>query len=195
MVEEQVKSIIDSLSQSISDNFIETICLSLATAIKADFVFVAKLNDDHTLATTLSVASQGETLDNFSYDLKATPCENVSNGDICTHTSNTQQAYPDDQLLIDMNIAGYVGVPLKNTNNETNSILVALYHRPIENASEVTSLFLLFGGMIKKEMEKQTLINELKTRNEIIEESKEAIVVCNKHKEITNGDGDKPDSH
>ena len=185
MVEEKVKSIIDSLSQSISDNFIETICLSLATAIKADFVFVAKLNDAHTIATTLSVASQGETLNNFSYALKATPCENVSDGDVCTHVANCQQAYPDDQLLIDMNIAGYVGVPLKNTNNETDSILVALYCQPIENVSEITSLFLLFSGMIKKEMEKQVLINELKTRNEIIEESKEAIVVCDKNRNIT----------
>jgi len=185
VVEEKVKSIIDSLSQSTSDDFIETICLSLATAIKADFIYVAKLNNAQTIATTLSVASQCKTLDNFSYSLKSSPCEDVSDGAVCTHANNCQQAYPDDQLLVDMNIAGYVGVPLKDSNNETDSILVALYHQPIKNVSEVTSLFLLFGGMIKKEMEKQSLINELKTRNEIIEESKEAIVVCDKHGNIT----------
>ena len=185
MVEEQVKSIIDSLSQSVSDNFIETICLSLASAIKADFVFVAQLDNEHTIATTLSVASQDQILDNFCYALKSTPCENVSKGEVCTHMSNTQQTYPDDQLLIDMSIVGYVGVPLKNTDNETDAILVALYHQPIENISEVTSLFLLFSGMIKKEMEKQVLINELKTRNKIIEESKEAIIVCDQQSNIT----------
>jgi len=184
VVEEQVKSIIDSLSQSVSDNFIETICLSLATAIKADIIFVAKLNEEHTIATTLSVASQSKVLDNFSYSLKSTPCENVSKGEVCAHVTNCQQAFPDDELLVDMNITGYVGIPLKNTNNETDSILVALYHHPIENVPEITSLFLLFSGMIKKEMEKQELINELKTRNEIIEESKEAIVVCDKHRNI-----------
>lgn len=185
MVEEKVKSIIDSLSQSVSDNFIENICLCLAEAIKADFVFVAKLNDDHSIATTLSVASQGETLNNFAYFLKSSPCENVSKGEACTHVANCQQAYPDDQLLVDMNIAGYIGIPLKKINNETDAILVALYHQPIVNASEVTTLFLLFSGMIKKDIEKQGLINELKTRNEIIEESKEAIVVCDKNKCIT----------
>ena len=172
MVEEKVKSIIDSLSQSVSDNFTDTMCLSLAEAISADFVFVAKLNDGKTISTTLSVASQGDILDNFSYNLKSSPCENVCGGEVCTHIANCQEAYPDDQLLVDMNIAGYVGIPLKNTNNETDSILVALYHQPIKSISEVTSLFLLFSGMIKKEMEKQTLINELKTRNKIIDESK-----------------------
>jgi diguanylate cyclase (GGDEF)-like protein/PAS domain S-box-containing protein len=185
MVEEKVKSIIDSLSHAASDDFIETICLSLAKAIKADFVFIAKLNAEHTTVTTLSVASKGSVLDNFTYDLESTPCENVCDGDVCTHASNAQEAYPDDQLLVDMNIAGYVGIPLKNEKNETDSILVALYHQPIQSEKEVTSLFLLFSGMIKKEMEKQELLNELKTSNEIIEESKEAIVVCDKNKNIT----------
>lgn len=185
MVEERVKSIIDSLSQSVSDNFIETICLSLAKAIKADFVFVAKLNHEQTIATTISVASQVEILANFSYFLKSSLCENLSDGEVFTYVANSQQAYPDDQLLVDMNIAGYVGIPLKNVQNETDAILVALYHQPIENISEVTSLFLLFSGMVKKEMEKQVLINELKTRNKIIEESKEAIIVCDKHSNIT----------
>jgi len=185
MVEEKVKSIIDSLSHAASGDFIETICLSLATAIKADFVFIAKLDDEHTTATTLSLASQGAILENFSYLLESTPCENLIHGDVCSHVSKTQEAYPDDQLLVDMNIAGYVGIPLKNSNEQTDAILVALYHQPIENEKEVTSLFLLFGGMIKKEMEKQVLLNELKTRNEIIEESKEAIVVCDRDKNIT----------
>jgi diguanylate cyclase (GGDEF)-like protein/PAS domain S-box-containing protein len=185
MVEEKVKSIIDSLSHAASDDFIETICLSLAKAIKADFVFVAKLDVEHTTTTTIAVASKGSISDNFSYLLKSTPCENVSCGEACTQVANAQEAYPEDQLLVDMNIAGYVGIPLKNAKNETDSILVALYHQPIESETEVISLFLLFSGMIKKEMEKQALINELKTSNEIIEESKEAIVVCDKDKNIT----------
>ena len=100
VVEEQVKSIIDSLSQSISDNFIETICLSLAKAIRADFVFVAKIDDDKEIATTLSVASQYKTLDNFSYALKTSPCENAYKGELCTHLTNCQITYPNYNLLV-----------------------------------------------------------------------------------------------
>jgi len=185
VVEEQVKSIIDSLSQSISDNFIETICLSLAKAIRADFVFVAKIDDDKEIATTLSVASQYKTLDNFSYALKTSPCENAYKGELCTHLTNCQITYPNYNLLVNMGVCDYVGVPLENIDDKSDAILVALYYQPIENISEVTSLFLLFSGMIKKEMEKQVLINELKTRNKIIEESKEAIIVCDKNRNIT----------
>lgn len=185
MVEEKVKSIIDSLSNSASENFTDVICLSLAKAIKADFVFIAKLNSERTIATTISLAADGVINDNFSYELKATPCENVSQGDMCCHTSQAQKSYPDDQLLIDMNIVGYVGVPLKNSRGETDAILVALYRNTFENEAEISSLFMLFSGMIIKEMEKQELIDELRTRNKIIEESNDAIIVCDKNQKIT----------
>ncbi|PCI54666.1 MAG: GGDEF domain-containing protein [Gammaproteobacteria bacterium] len=185
MVEEKVKSIIDSLSNSASDNFTDTICLSLAKAIKADYVFIAKLNSEHTVATTISLTIDGVINDNFSYDLQATPCQDISEGNVCCHTSHAQQAYPDDQLLIDMNIVGYVGVPLKNSKKETDAILVALYRLPIESEVEVVSLFMLFSGMIIKEIEKQELIDELRTRNKIIEESSDAIIVCDKNYKIT----------
>ncbi|TPH16455.1 putative bifunctional diguanylate cyclase/phosphodiesterase [Litorilituus lipolyticus] len=184
MVEEKVKSIIDSLSHSVSDKFTDTICLSLAEVIKADIIFIASINEDATEATTVSLASQGQIQENFTYLLKHTPCENVSTGGVCSYTENCQKAYPDDQLLVDLNITGYVGVPLKAENGKTDAILVALYHKVIESEKEVTSLFLLFSGMIKKEMEKQALFNELATRNRIIEVSKEAIVVCDKNAKI-----------
>lgn len=185
MVEEKVKSIIDSLSNSISDSFTDSICLSLAKAIKADFVFIAKLNPERTVATTISLAADNIINDNFSYHLKATPCQYVSEGEICCHTAHAQELYPDDQLLIDMGIVGYVGVPLKNSVAETGAILVALYLKPIKNEIEVTTLFMLFSGMIIKEMEKQELIDALYTRNKIIEESSDAIVVCDKDYKIT----------
>lgn len=185
MVEEKVKSIIDSLSNSVVDNFTDSMCLSLAKVIKADFVFIAKLNSECTVATTISLATDGAISDNFSYNLLATPCQIVSKGDICCHTSHAQEAYPDDQLLVDMGIAGYVGIPLKSSLGETDAILVAMFTAPIENEMEVTSLFMLFSGMIIKEMEKQQLIEELSTRNRIIEESSDAIIVCDKHRKIT----------
>jgi hypothetical protein len=73
---------------------------------------------------------------------------------MCCQTSQAQEAYPDDQLLIDLNIVGYVGIPLKKSQDETDAILVGLYRHPIENKVEVVSLFMLFSGMIIKEMEK-----------------------------------------
>lgn len=184
MVEEKVKSIISNLSNSSSTNYIEVICLSLAQAIKADYVFIAKLDKYHTEATTLSLVTQKQVLDNFTYALKSTPCEVVGTGQVCSYPEDIQQAYPDDKLLADMQVEGYVGIPLVDHDNHAHAILVALYCSPITNKQEATSLFLLFSGLINKELEKQQVLNELRTRNEIIEKSKEAILICDKDNKI-----------
>ncbi|OKY24918.1 bifunctional diguanylate cyclase/phosphodiesterase [Thalassotalea sp. PP2-459] len=184
MVEEKIKSIIDNLSTSASTNYIDVICVSLAKAINADYVFVAQLNTGNTTATTLSLATQQEVIENFSYQLKSTPCEIVGEGDVCAFPSGVQSAYPNDQLLEDMGIEGYVGVPLIDDDTKAHSILVALFCDQFDNQEEITSLFLLFSGLINKELEKQKVMIELRTRNEIIEESKEAIMICDKKNKI-----------
>lgn len=184
MVEEKVKSIISNLSNSSSTNYIEVICLSLAQAIKADYVFIAKLDKYHTEATTMSLVTQNEVLDNFTYALKSTPCEVVGTGQVCSYPEDIQQAYPDDTLLAEMQVQGYVGIPLVDHDNRAHAILVALYCTPITNKQEATSLFLLFSGLINKELEKQQVLTELRTRNEIIEKSKEAILICDKDNKI-----------
>ncbi|QBG34828.1 bifunctional diguanylate cyclase/phosphodiesterase [Litorilituus sediminis] len=184
MVEEKVKSIIDSLSHAATDNFADVICLSLAKATHADYVFIAELDEQLTRATSISLAAHGEIQENISYLLANSPCEHVGQGSVCSYSENCQQAFPEDQLLFDMNISGYVGVPLRNEAGQTTGILVALFEQAIFAEQDVRALFLLFSGMIKKEMEKQALISELNIRNEIIEESQEAIIVCDKNVEI-----------
>lgn len=184
VVEEKIKSIIDNLSNSALTNYIDVICLSLAKAINADYVFVAQLNPDRTTATTLSLATQEEVIENFSYQLKSTPCEIVGDGEVCAFSSGVQAAYPNDQLLEDMSIEGYVGIPLIDDETKVHSILVALFCEQFDNQKEITSLFLLFSGLINKELEKQKVMTELRTRNEVIEESKEAIMICDKNNTI-----------
>jgi PAS domain S-box-containing protein len=119
------------------------------------------------------------------YNLHATPRQNVSQGDMCCHISHAQKAHLHDQLLRDFNIVDHVGVPLKSSRNETDAILVGLYRCPIANQVEVVYLFILFSGMIIKEMEKKELIEELRTTNKIIEESSNAIIICDGYHKIT----------
>ena len=70
------------------------------------------------------MASKGNIGDNFTYGLESTPCADVSDESVCSHSCNIQALYPDDQLLVDMNINGYVGIPLKTSTGQVNAILV-----------------------------------------------------------------------
>ena len=184
MIDSKVQSIIRSISSTSNGNFLETITLALADAIDADYVFIANLNDSHTIATTSTVSANGAVADNFSYELKNTPCEYLSHNEVCVHFNDVQSIYPSDQLLIDMGISAYVGIPLINHQDLANAILVALFKKPITSSKETESLFLLFSGLIHKELEKNLYGDKLSLANKVIEQSQSGIIICNSKVEI-----------
>lgn len=184
MNEYRIKSIVKSLANINSSNFFHDICLSLSKAIDANFVFIATLSENNTLATTISLASQGEIVENISYSLIQSPCEQVIDSSVCTHRCDVQQLYPNDQLLIDMDIEGYVGIPLKNVEGDIVALLVTLFQEPIYNTNEIETLFLLFSGLIEKELHKKTYSEKLELTNTIIENSHEAILISDKKNRI-----------
>jgi len=184
MNEFRIKSIVKSLSDMNSVNFFNDICTALSKAIDADFVFIATLSDHNKLATTLSVSAEGEIADNFSYTTAETPCSKVPNSKICSHPCDVQRLYPNDQLLNDMAIEGYVGIPLKNVEGEVVALLVSLYKEKINNTNEVETLFFLFSGLIEKELHKRSYLQKLELSNAVIEKSHEAILICDKQNTI-----------
>lgn len=181
----KVKSIVKSLSNINSDNFFNEICLSLSRTIDADFVFIATIDKDKTRATAIAFAHQGVMEANFNYSLNDTPCSKVINEEVCAHQCHIQQLYPKDSILIDMNIEGYVGVPLKNNKGDVSAILVALFEESIDDMNEVETLFLLFSGLIEKELHKSSYLKTIEFSRDIIENTQEAIMVCDKSKLIT----------
>jgi diguanylate cyclase (GGDEF)-like protein/PAS domain S-box-containing protein len=184
MNEYRIKSIVKSLANINSANFFHDICLSLSKVIDANFIFIATLNKNNATATTIALASQGDIVSDITYSLAQSPCAQVIDTKICTHRCNVQQLYPNDSLLIDMEIEGYVGVPLKNIEGDIIAILVALFQEPIYNTNEIETLFLLFSGLIEKELHKKNYSEKLELTNTIIENSHEAILITNAQNQI-----------
>jgi len=184
MNEYRIKSIVKSLANINSANFFHDICLSLSKVIDANFIFIATLNKNNATATTIALVSQGDIVSDITYSLAHSPCAQVIDIKICTHRCNVQQLYPNDSLLIDMEVEGYVGVPLKNIEGDTIAILVALFQEPIYNTNEIETLFLLFSGLIEKELHKKNYSEKLELTNIIIENSHEAILITNAQNQI-----------
>lgn len=185
MNDHRIKNIVKSISNINSDSFFDEICISLCLAIGADFVFIAMIDSEKGNANAISVAKKGQIVEGFSYDLLSTPCDDVANKNICSHSCNIQQLYPNDKLLVDMGIDGYVGVPLKNNEGKVDAILVALFEQRIGDVNEVETLFLLFSGLIEKELHKNSYLKKIEFTSHILQNTHEAIMVCDKDKFIT----------
>lgn len=160
-----IEKVIQELRSSYGKNFLDNITMQLHRSIDAQYTFIAKLDREKAISKTLSLVAGNEFAENFEYSLEYTPCEDVSNDNTCIYPTGICSLYPKDQLLIDMEIDGYVGAPLRDSSNRVFGIIVALYSDKIANASNVASLFELFAGRISAEIERSEKEKALKDLN------------------------------
>ncbi|WP_448213444.1 GAF domain-containing sensor histidine kinase [Colwellia sp. MEBiC06753] len=156
-----IQNIIQGISYSYGNAFFQRITIALDKAIDSDYTFIARLNFKQKTSTTTSLVSDGKLLDNFTYDLMHTPCENVANDSVCIYPKDVVSHFPQDQLLIDMGITGYLGTPLHDSKGQVMGLVVALYKKPIKDQEFTVSLFELFSGRIAGEFERLDHENKL----------------------------------
>jgi len=165
-----IAGVIRQLKSSHGAAFIQAITLKLSQLIEADYTFIALLDRIEHTSTTICLVSNGKVLDNFSYALRETPCEDVSNNNICIFETGVAALFPNDLLLEQMGIQGYLGTPLCDSENNVMGLLVALYQKPIKQADAVADLFELFSGRIAAEIERTAKQQQLLDLNHTLEE-------------------------
>ena len=163
--------IIGALKSKTGDEFLAEITMQLHKVIKADYTFIARIDLEKYVSKTLCLVAKDNFADNFEYSLTDTPCADVMDNSTCIYPNGICQLYPDDQLLIDMNIEGYIGAPLHDSKGNVIGLVVALYEQPIEIKELVVSLFELFSGRISAEIERMENQSKLQQLNHNLEET------------------------
>ena len=168
-METYVRQVIEGVSNTRGKDFFNAITLRLGDILSANYTFIARIDRDRHVSSTIALVANGQLVDNFEYDLQYTPCENVADDSVCCYAKDVQHYFPKDQLLIDMGIDGYLGSPLHDSNGVVMGIIVALYDRPIENENTISTLFQIFSGRIAAEMERVEYEKKLVELNNTLE--------------------------
>lgn len=162
--------IISKLKNTSGSKFFDVMTEQLYYATEADYTFIARLERNLWQSRTVSLFAKGKHAENFAYDLRGTPCEEVACDSTYACKTHVTQLFPKDELLIEMNIEGYLGAPLHSTEGEVFGIVVALYENPIKELTLVQSLFELFSGRIAAEIERTEQHNALEALNKNLED-------------------------
>jgi|GEM_PF-3082928 len=162
--------------------YLEKFIKNIAIKLDVKCVLIGHLKDNNSSEIQTDVVwAEDKFIENFSYNLKGTPCELVLSGKrVCIHNTNVCMHFPEDKLLQDMNIESYVGAPVVSKHKSAiTSILVLLDDKPMEDkeffstiteflalraSAEIEKIYL--EDRLKKEVEKRT--KELESANEKI---------------------------
>lgn len=171
-LQDQLKLINEVVSKEIynlGDTFFEKITSKLNDALGADYTFIGELNDEKTEIETLALVNKEGIIQNFSYSVKDTPCENVIGQTACSYSSKVASLFPKDQLLSDMSIEAYIGVPLFDSKSNPTGILVCMFTQAMINIAHFESILLIFASRAGAELEHLKLYKILDQHNTELE--------------------------
>jgi PAS domain S-box-containing protein len=148
---------------------VESVLATLSSVTHADYAFIGRLADGNSIQTE-AVLVNGQPAENMRYDLADTPCARVLEQEVCVYPANVQQLFPRDDLLRQMGVEAYVGVPLCETSGRPSGLLVVLFRRPISRAEEIQSIVSILAAAVAADYERSRAVAALKQANAELEE-------------------------
>ena len=143
-----------ALSRSGCDDFFDNLVAELADILEVEYVFVAAVNAHGDHAQTLAITGRGVPLQNFSYTLRGTPCETVSERDLCIYPDGVAALFPDDAILPELNVRSYAGIPVLNADGVKLGLLCAMAERPFECRGALREVMLIAAAQVGAELER-----------------------------------------
>jgi PAS domain S-box-containing protein len=148
-------------------DFFDSLLLELFHKTKMDYLILGEVahEENNDVINCVSACAFGKIADNFTYPLKEGPTIDVIQGKAQFYASGSQQAFPDNQTLIDFNIDGYIGYPLFDLNGKPVGLIGAMHQTEIRNTKYILSLLKIAAKRSEMELDRQRNEKVLEEKN------------------------------
>ena len=150
------------VAEGVGDRFFDHMVSVLARHLDLDLFYVGEYEEGPPRRIrTLATINQGHLQPELIYELPHSPCEVTLSESTLIIPRGTQARFPDDHLLVDLNIEGYIGIALRDSSGEVVGIMVGLSHQPIEHPQLVARIMHVFASWATLELKRQIMDYEL----------------------------------
>lgn len=134
-------------TKEVGDAFFPAMVKALADALDVPYAFVGEVQaPEFNKVKTIAMWAFGPA-ENIGYGLAGTPCDNVVGKIACAYPRDVQKLFPDDALLVEMDIQSYLGLPLREADGSPWGIIVVMDNKPFDETfiSRAIVLMEIFG--------------------------------------------------
>jgi signal transduction histidine kinase len=167
-------------NQVLGEEFFNTTILKLNKYLKADFVFISRINELTQSFDTLAFCKKDQILKPISFPIEGSLCEKTITRKAPTFVKDAQKHFEINDYFKDHHINTYLAYPLYGSSTSAIGVLTALFSHPKENVKKMESLMFLFSSRIGIEIEHMESKRELKRRNLELLVFKEELIHKNK---------------
>lgn len=186
---QRTQDVVIKVAQAVSTGtgaeFFELLTQNMVSALGAYGGMVGRYHPEQNSVETLSFVQAGELMDNVTYSLEGTPCENVARGHICVYEENVRELFPDDYLFQEYGIESYVGIPLFHQDGRVVGIMSVLFRQPLEQISLVRSTLQIFATRAGDELGRQQADARIREQASLLDKAQDAIIVRDLNHAIT----------
>ncbi|MBK3870347.1 EAL domain-containing protein [Pseudomonas stutzeri] len=159
------------------EQFFSVLLRNLMAGLEADGGCIARLSSrSPAMATTLAVVIDGVRIDNFTYAVEGTPCENLLRDVECHIPDNLSGIFPGAGIG-GLQARSYLGGQLLDAQGEVIGFIYLLYSKPLERSVLATSVLQVFAVRAAAEIRRIEADNLLKQQAELLDHASESIVV------------------
>ncbi len=139
---------------TVGEEFFQRLVEHTALAFRAEVAFVAEIvPEDHEYARFLACWEGGRLSAPLEYCLEGTPCAEVSTTDVVSYPSGVRQRFPQDEMVIDLGLDGYLAVPLRGFDGAHIGHLGVLSRAPLYPDEEKLAALRIFAARASAELE------------------------------------------
>jgi PAS domain S-box-containing protein len=173
--QQRFQRLLEAIRRVTGKEFFSSLAVSLTQACEVEYALVVRVDPaDPNLARTVSAARRGQLLNELTYDLRNTPCENVVNKTLCYYPSGIQKKFPLDKELSEMGAESYMGVPLFSSSRKPLGLIALIHTAPIDSSEQARAFLEIVAARAGAELERETAEEALRESETFLRMSQEA---------------------
>ena len=158
---------ISSFNTNTGTGYFRLLVTHLIQTCRVNIALIGKLDEQRPdRVHTLSVCRQNEMVDNFTYDLKNSPCETVVPNTFCFYPAGVQKEFPMDAMLSEMRAESYMGILLRGSNGKVLGIIAMLHSQSFPFPEESRTILEVVAARAGVELERVLVENKLRASEE-----------------------------
>jgi PAS domain S-box-containing protein len=166
---EMLSTLIKQTSKATGYGYFSVLTELLSKAFGVCTSMVAKINPENSTATAIHCWYKTKPLENLGFDLETSPSMNVLKGYPTFYPSNLKEMFPEDKIIRQFGIEGYLGTPIFDASGDVTGLLILMDDKPMEEIPNSRYVLSIFASRAEAELERikveesyQRQIKELK---------------------------------
>jgi PAS domain S-box-containing protein len=148
-----LQEIVEGVESKIGEQFFPSLVQQLATALGVDYAYISELSEDGATFRSRAGWGKGRPLPSFDVPPHG-PCETVLTRKCVHHPDQLRSLYPHVQLIHDIGVESYCGVPIVDSSDRVVGHLAIMDSKPMPDHLRATSILGIFATRAAAEFER-----------------------------------------